>query len=149
MERANPFEPAPRVAAAAPAPHQPVGDHAHAGAGHPKVRTYIAVFAILFVITAAEVAVTYFPAIPQLPALLTMAAAKFALIAAFYMHLKFDHRIFTALLAFGLVIAVGMLFTMLGTFAAHYREPYEPQVAQQGQSPPNAATPAAGAAGRH
>ena len=52
---------------------------------------------ILTVITAIEVAVFYVPALkPMLvPILLVLSAVKFALVAMFYMHLKFDHKLFS------------------------------------------------------
>jgi cytochrome c oxidase subunit 4 len=100
---------------------------------HPKARLYVGVFVILFIITAAEVGVTYIPGIreePQIliPTLIILAILKFGSIAAFYMHLRFDSRVFSAFFLLGLVIAFGMFFSFLGLFTAHYREPYEPEV---------------------
>jgi caa(3)-type oxidase subunit IV len=116
---------------------------AHVAQQHPKARFYVGVFVILFVVTALEVAVTYFPAIPQLPALLSLAAIKFFLIAAFYMHLRFDSRLFSALFIVGLLIAMGMLFSFMGLFTAHYREPFIPTLEHAEESA--SGTPAAGA----
>jgi len=50
-------------------------------------------FVALAVITALEVGVTYLP-LPRAPVLVPMALAKAALVALFYMHLKYDRRIF-------------------------------------------------------
>jgi hypothetical protein len=63
------------------------------------------------------------------------------LIAAFYMHLTYDSRLFSALFIVGLLIAMGMLFSFLGLFAAHYREPFVPTLEHQQAT----GTPAAGA----
>jgi hypothetical protein len=60
------------------------------------------------------------------------------------MHLRFDHRIFTAFFAFGLFLAVSMLFTLMGLFLAHYREPFDPSTRTEQTQQTGAATPAAG-----
>jgi hypothetical protein len=103
---------------------------------------------ILFVFTALEVAVTYFPeTIPQAPTLITLAVVKFALIAGFYMHLRYDSRVFSALFMCGLILAAGMLFSFLALFTAHHREPITPKSEQAAATPAaggSAATPAAG-----
>ncbi len=134
-----------------PAPHAPGGAHGAPGGHavelaaehHPsRARTYTLIFFVLLIVTALEVAVTYFPAIPQLPALLLMAVFKFLLIAGFYMHLKYDSRVFSAFFIIGLVLGIGMLFSFLGLFTAHSREPFVPT------APPEAvATPVGGTAG--
>jgi cytochrome c oxidase subunit 4 len=140
--------------ASAPAPHAPSGAHgaAQGAAGAPgaheahpsRAMTYLGIFAVLFVVTGLEVAVTYFPDIPQAPSLLTMAAIKFVLIAAFYMHLKYDSRVFSAFFIIGLILAAGMLFSFLALFTAHYREPFVPEEAAQTAT--TTGTPAPGAA---
>lgn len=83
--------------------------------GHASVRTYLLIGAILTVVTAAEVAIFYIPALgPVLvPVLITLSAGKFALVVLFFMHLKFDSplfgRVFFAPLALAVVLAVGLL----------------------------------------
>ena len=112
----------------------PAGAHqaGHAGAAgaheaHPsRAGLYFLIFVVLFVVTGVEVGVTYFPQIPQAPTLIALAVVKFLLIAAFYMHLKYDSRVFAAFFILGLIIAAGMLFSFLALFTAHYREPYTP-----------------------
>ena len=101
--------------------HQPghVVEHAHPGA-----REYIIIATVLAVITAIEVAVYYVDAMrPMLPpTLIALSALKFALVVMFYMHLKFDHPIFTGMFVFGLATAgftfVGFLF-LFGQLAFH------------------------------
>ncbi len=67
------------------------------GHAHPGAKEYLAIATILTVLTAVEVAVFYIPSMkPMLvPTLLTLSAVKLALEAMFYMHLKFDHRLFS------------------------------------------------------
>ncbi|RMH13129.1 MAG: cytochrome C oxidase subunit IV [Gemmatimonadetes bacterium] len=66
---------------------------------------------ILTVITAVEVAVFYIPALhPVLPpVLLILSAAKFALVVMFFMHLKFDSKVFSGVFLAGLAIATFMV----------------------------------------
>lgn len=87
----------------------------HAGPAHPSTRTYVLVAAVLAVITAVEVMVFYIEALKPLlvPILLTLSAAKFTLVVGFFMHLKFDAKLFRALFIGPLVIAVVVLLAML------------------------------------
>ena len=93
------------------APH--AGEHAHPGA-----KEYLGIAVILTVITAVEVAVFYIPAMkPMLvPTLLVLSALKFALVAMFYMHLKFDHRLFSWLFVVPMVIAALVIVALLKLF---------------------------------
>jgi cytochrome c oxidase subunit 4 len=64
------------------------------GAAHR--RQYVAVFVVLGVLTLVELAVVRTPGIARgavVVALVTIAVAKAALIALFYMHLRFETRI--------------------------------------------------------
>ena len=57
-------------------------------------------------ITAAEVTLTYIDVGPLfLPALLIMMAAKFLIVVSFFMHLKFDNKLFSVLFYMGLGLA--------------------------------------------
>lgn len=103
---------APAVAAA----------HADAHAGeHPSYFGYVKVFFVLLLLTACEVGALYVPALHGiLPFLLIgLSALKFGIVAAFYMHLKFDSKLFTVMFAGGLALAisVGLAFaTLFGTW---------------------------------
>lgn len=94
-----------------------VGDVAHA---HPTWSTYWKVATILTLITAVEVWVYYIPSFVAsswfVPALLIMSAAKFAIVVLFYMHLKYDHRIFRALFTGPLIIAMATIVGLLLLF---------------------------------
>jgi cytochrome c oxidase subunit 4 len=93
------------------APHS--SEHAHPGA-----KEYLAIAILLTVITAVEVAVYYVPAMkPMLvPTLLVLSALKFALVAMFYMHLKFDHRIFSWLFVTPMIVIAGIILALLRLF---------------------------------
>ena len=94
------------------------------GHAHPTWKTYVLIGVILTVITAAEVAVFYIPALrPVLvPILLVLSGAKFALVVMFYMHLKFDSKVFSAVflapftLAVFVVVALIVLFHLLPAY---------------------------------
>ncbi len=78
---------------------------------------YILIAVILALITAGEVTLTYIDVGPIfLPALLIMMAAKFITVVSFFMHLKFDHRVFSVLFYMGLFLAVGVYCGALLTF---------------------------------
>ena len=150
------------TATAHPAPGPQHGPIVHAAEEHPlfvqhKHPNYVGIFFILLVFTILEVWVTTpffgiaFP-VPVLtvPTLLLLAVLKFATIAGYYMHLRFDSRAFSALFAVGLILAIGMLFTLQGLFLAHSRIPFSYETArEEGHLPsPGGAhaegTPAAG-----
>jgi cytochrome c oxidase subunit 4 len=76
---------------------------------HPGWSTYWKVATILTVITAWEVWAYYIPSLVAsrvfVPMLLVLSALKFGIVVAFYMHLKYDHRLFRALFTGPLLIA--------------------------------------------
>jgi cytochrome c oxidase subunit 4 len=86
--------------------------------GHPTPGTYFKVALILSAITAIEVGVFYITAIGKgiIPVLAVLSIAKFALVAMFYMHLKFDHKLFTTLFAAGLALAMTVVFALIALF---------------------------------
>ena len=89
-----------------------------AGHAHPGAKEYLAIATILTVLTAIEVAVFYIPSMkPMLvPTLLTLSGIKFALVAMFYMHLKFDHRIFSWLFVVPMMLAAIVILALLKLF---------------------------------
>jgi cytochrome c oxidase subunit IV len=93
------------------------GTHAHA---HPTWSTYKWVALILVVITVIEVWVYYIPQFVAsrlfVPSLLIMSAAKFVIVVMFYMHLKYDHKLFRALFTGPLIIAVLTIISLLFLF---------------------------------
>ena len=94
-------------------------DHGHADhAEHGmSIAGYIKIAAILAVLTGLEVS-TYFvdfgPAF--LPVLLTLMCVKFFIVVSYFMHLKFDSKIFSFLFYTGLFLAVAVYIVALSTF---------------------------------
>ncbi len=83
--------------------------------GHPSTGTYVAVAAVLTVITLVEVGVFYIPAFQSVlaPVLLILSGTKFALVVMFFMHLKTDHKLFTAIFTLPLLLAVAVIIALL------------------------------------
>ncbi len=80
---------------------------------HPN---YLGVFWVLAALTVVEVLVTYLP-VPRLPVLVPLAILKAALVALFYMHLKYDRRVFSAIFLMGLLMAMVLMFALIALFA--------------------------------
>lgn len=97
---------------------QPAVVHEARGRPHPGARTYLIVAAILLVVTIGEVSVFYLRAMHPImvPSLLVLAAAKFSLVALFYMHLKSDSRIFSWLFLAPLAVAVVIIVALMLLF---------------------------------
>jgi cytochrome c oxidase subunit IV len=98
----------------------PAGDHAPVVAdahSHPGPRQYVLIGIVLVILTAVEVATSYLDGHVNsnilIVALGIMAAVKFFLVAAWYMHMKQDSSVFRRLFLTGLVLAAlvyGVLF---------------------------------------
>ena len=93
--------------------HAPHADHVE----HPTWKQYRWVALWLTMITVVEVWIYYtaFAATAYfVPTLLVLSATKFAIVVLFYMHLKYDHKIFRVLFTGPLIIA---MLTLLALFA--------------------------------
>src|SRR5437879_8751334 len=92
---------------------------------HPGTATYLIVAAFLTVLTAMEVTVFYVQALKPvlLPVLLSLSAAKFALVAMFYMHLKFDRWAYSAVFLFQLFFAAVVITSLSLLFATFLGSP--------------------------
>lgn len=105
------------------------GSGAHGVAGHDdhaSTGTYVKVAVILSVMTALEFTVLYIRALTPIvvPLLLVMSAGKFALVVLYFMHLRYDARVLTALFVGPLVVAAGLavaLMTLYGPFLVFER----------------------------
>jgi cytochrome c oxidase subunit IV len=88
-------------------------------AHHPGVGIYLIVAVFLVVLTGMEITVFYVPALKTVivPVLLILAAAKFALIAMFFMHLKYDSWTLSGIFIFPLMIAALLATALLMLFA--------------------------------
>ncbi|MCY4437712.1 MAG: cytochrome C oxidase subunit IV family protein [Chloroflexi bacterium] len=88
-------------------------DEAHATTGH-----YVRIAIVLTILTILEVA-TYYVAIPfalLVPLLLVLAGTKFALVVAYYMHLRYDSKLFSGFFFFGFTIEILLLIALMVLF---------------------------------
>ena len=87
---------------------------------HPTWKQYKWVALVLTVITIWEVWAYYIPSLVAsrffVPMLLILSAIKFAIVVMYYMHLKYDHRLFRALFTGPLIIASVTLLSLMFLF---------------------------------
>jgi len=106
--------------------------HGAQHARHPTFRQYVMVATFLFVITIIEFILIYGRVgiaddlgAAKVPLLVVLSGIKFAIVIMFYMHLKFDSRLFTAVFLAGLALAFAVGLGLLGLFVALQGEPRE------------------------
>lgn len=95
-------------------------DAKHAEHHHPTGNQYLKIAVILTVITIIEVWAYYIPSLVASPlfnpALIAMSAAKFVIVVAFYMHLKFDSKLFRLLFTGSMIVAACTLTALMFLF---------------------------------
>ena len=95
-------------------------DHEHE---HPTWKQYKWVALWLTLITMLEVWLYYTPfkeSAAFVPTLLILSATKFVVVVMFYMHLKYDHKIFRALFTGPLIIAMSTIVALLFLFSSRH-----------------------------
>ena len=87
--------------------------------GHPTPATYFKVAMALSILTAIEVGIFYVTQIGYaiIPVLAILSIGKFALVVMYYMHLKFDSKIFSGMFFFGMFVATGVIFALMALFS--------------------------------
>jgi caa(3)-type oxidase subunit IV len=90
----------------------------HRESAHPTPATYVTIAIILAVITLVEVAAVFVEALGAvlIPILLVLSATKFAIVAMYFMHLKFDSKLFSGLFVGGILLTSGILLALLALF---------------------------------
>jgi cytochrome c oxidase subunit 4 len=100
--------------------HTDVAPPAHEETHHPDWSVYWKVALILTLITVGEVWMYYIPAVVAsrafVPTLLILSALKFGIVVMFYMHLKYDHKLFRVLFTGPLFIAACTLIALMFLF---------------------------------
>lgn len=88
-----------------------------AGTAHPTPRQYVAIAAILVVLTALEVSLFYLDigGINTF-ALLILMLLKFTLVVAFYMHLRYESGFLRRLFAAGIAVAGTVYLIVILTY---------------------------------
>ncbi|HVM12356.1 MAG TPA: cytochrome C oxidase subunit IV family protein [Actinomycetota bacterium] len=93
-------------------------------ASHPSVGEYIKIAIILAIVTGLEVGIAYIPGIPfgwLVASLIVLMVIKFAMVAMWFMHLKFDSAIYRRFFVIGLVLAVVLFLIVLVSFGKFLR----------------------------
>ena len=75
---------------------------------HASVHTYLRVAVVLAILTAIEIGALYVPGLPPhilVTLIIIFGTFKFALVVAFFMHLRYDSKLLTALFVGPLMIA--------------------------------------------
>ncbi len=87
-------------------------------------RPYGLIFLCLFALTVTEIAVAnlHFPKLPIVLALVSLAIVKAALVAMFYMHLRFE-KVLLAVIAFAPLAFSLILTIMVGADLGHAPHP--------------------------
>lgn len=95
-------------------------EHSH---DHPTEFQYVKIAVILGVVTAAEVAVVYVTAWEEYfrAILSVMMVVKFFMVAAYFMHLKFDSKVFRRFFILGIILAFAVFGIVLWTFTTANR----------------------------
>jgi len=86
------------------------GDHDHPGEGF-----YIKVAIALTIITVVEVVIYYLEGFRDflVPALIILSCIKFAAVVGYFMHLKFDNKLFAWMFSAGLAISLAVMIAMV------------------------------------
>lgn len=95
----------------------PPGGQAHSGPGPAE---YVNIGLVLAAITGLEVAVFYVSSLDAVlaPILIALSASKFLLVVLFFMHLRFDNRLFSTLFTGGFALAMAVFIVVLATLGA-------------------------------
>jgi cytochrome c oxidase subunit 4 len=85
---------------------------------HPPAMQYVLIAAILAIITAIEVATYYIEAIESalVYILIVLSVLKFVIVVGYYMHLKFDNKLFTWIFGMGILTGGSVVIAMLALF---------------------------------
>lgn len=86
---------------------------------HPGPGEYVKIAVILAIITAVEVGAYYVSGLPNgvlSAALLVMMVVKFSLVGLWFMHLRFDSKLFRRLFLGGIGLAILIYFVVLASF---------------------------------
>lgn len=103
--------------------HDTPGTHADTHDHGLSDRGYVMIALLLAVLTGMEVALSYagLPGGLFMFLLLTLMLIKFFTVVSYFMHLKFDNRLFSWLFYGGLFLAVSVFVGTLATF--HFFQP--------------------------
>ena len=84
----------------------------------PRVSVYLFVGFVLAVITGVEVAAFYLNVVDWLlvTVFVVLSLLKFVLVVMFFMHLRYDHKLFSTFFTLGLILAIGVVLGLITLF---------------------------------
>ena len=113
--------------------------HAQEHGRHPTFKQYVVVATVLFLITIVEFLIIYphrrLTGVPLVVVLVGLSAIKFGIVIMFYMHLKFDAKLFSYIFVGGLALAFTVGLALLGLFGALRSEAQARGFAQENAVP--------------
>jgi cytochrome c oxidase subunit 4 len=91
--------------------------HAHVPGAHQPASFYVKIALVLAVLTAIETS-TYWIDFGgfAVPLLIFLMVIKFVTVVSYFMHLKFDNRLFSWLFYTGVILAIAVYCAALATF---------------------------------
>jgi cytochrome c oxidase subunit 4 len=94
----------------------------HSEHAHPTPLQYAAIALILAIITAIEVGVFYVEALEQytlvvIAIFIILSAIKFALVVMFYMHLRYETKLFSGFFVGGVILATSVIIALMALFS--------------------------------
>jgi cytochrome c oxidase subunit 4 len=92
-------------------------DDGHGDESHPSALEYARIGIVLAIITAIEIALYYIDLDRNLliVLLIALSAVKFLFVVLWFMHLKFDNRLFSTFFAGGFVLALALFVVVFST----------------------------------
>ena len=95
-------------------------------ANHLSIKQYLKIGALLTIITVVELIASYIALGALLvPILLILSAIKFVIVVAYFMHLRFEHRLLSQIFAFAFVLALCILLAVVALFI------YDPSISNR------------------
>jgi len=90
------------------------------GPKHPSAWEYVQIGVVLAVVTLVEVAIYYADIGHNLlvAIIVVLGILKFSLVVLWFMHLKFDNRLFSTLFLMGLIAAIVLFAVVVATLGA-------------------------------
>jgi cytochrome c oxidase subunit 4 len=82
-----------------------------------KQPNYLGVFLALAVLTAIEIGVTYYLPDQRVYFLVPLALIKAGLVVLYFMHLKFDRKVFVIVFVIGVLMGISLIIVMSLLFA--------------------------------
>ena len=106
--------------------------HEEHDSSHPTFKQYVWIAIFLFAVTIVEFLLIYDKVgidddlgASKIPILIFLSAMKFAVVIMYYMHLKFDNRLFSGIFLAGLALAFAVGVALIGLFVTFGGEPRE------------------------